>query len=178
MASCDEVFLRSSEVSAYVDNVLNESVNDSGDVDDDTVNINDNNDEISDNNEQSGTSDDDDDNDNKPNLQTWTWTNDTNTVRQINFHVQRKKKEKLKKGEITFRSSNNTLCLKWKDRTDVTMLSTYHKRPDFQEVTSQQESTKQNPVVSLKPKCCCRLQQVYVWGRQAGPKTFPLSSNA
>ncbi|KAG8289603.1 hypothetical protein J6590_101144, partial [Homalodisca vitripennis] len=31
------------------------------------------------------------------------------------------------------------------------MLSTYHERPDFQEVTSQRESRKQNPVVSLKP---------------------------
>ncbi|XP_046666253.1 putative uncharacterized protein DDB_G0287265 [Homalodisca vitripennis] len=85
MASRDEVFLRSSELSAYVDNVLNESDSDSGDLDGETVNINDDNDEISDNDGRSDSSDDDDDNDNRPNLQTWTWTNDTNTVRQINF---------------------------------------------------------------------------------------------
>ncbi|KAG8257358.1 hypothetical protein J6590_052227 [Homalodisca vitripennis] len=85
MASRDEVFLRSSELSAYVDNVLNESDSDSGDLDGETVNINDDNDEISDNDGRSDSSDDDDDNDNRPNLHTWTWTNDTNTVRQINF---------------------------------------------------------------------------------------------
>ncbi|KAG8334900.1 hypothetical protein J6590_080438 [Homalodisca vitripennis] len=44
------------------------------------------------------------------------------------------KRQKLKKGERTFSSTQNMLCFKWKDRKDVTILSTIHERPDFVDV--------------------------------------------
>lgn len=61
------------------------------------------------------------------------------------------KTQKLKKGELTFRSTQNMLCLKWKDRKDVAMLSTIHEQPDFVEVVSQRERSKPNPKSILKP---------------------------
>lgn len=67
-----------------------------------------------------------------PELFGWLYDKTTNAVGT----VRRNRKnmpcmmEKLKKGELTFRSCDNFLVLRWCDRRDVWMLSTYHT-PDM-----------------------------------------------
>ncbi|KAG8329040.1 PiggyBac transposable element-derived 4 [Homalodisca vitripennis] len=61
------------------------------------------------------------------------------------------KRQKLKKGELTFSSTQNMLCFKRKDRKDVTVLSTIHERPDLVDVVSQRERSRPNPKSTLKP---------------------------
>uniref|UniRef100_A0A1B6FUY6 PiggyBac transposable element-derived protein domain-containing protein n=1 Tax=Cuerna arida TaxID=1464854 RepID=A0A1B6FUY6_9HEMI len=55
--------------------------------------------------------------------------------------------QKLSKGELTFMSCNNVLCLKWQDRKTVSMLSTVHSTPDYVEVTSQRGKKRLKPIV-------------------------------
>lgn len=76
-------------------------------------------------------------------------TNAVGTVRK-----NRKKKvppmsEKLKKGEIQFRSSGTLLALKWMDNKEVWMLSTVHG-PQMVETDKKEHTTGQK---KIKPAC-------------------------
>ncbi|KAJ8953501.1 hypothetical protein NQ318_023623 [Aromia moschata] len=53
-------------------------------------------------------------------------TNSCGTVRANRRHMPNLS-EKLKKGDISWRSCNNLLVFKWKDRRDVTMITTMHE---------------------------------------------------
>ncbi|XP_063974309.1 LOW QUALITY PROTEIN: piggyBac transposable element-derived protein 4-like [Diachasmimorpha longicaudata] len=56
---------------------------------------------------------------------------------------------KLKKGEVDFRTSSNLLALKWRDKRDVFMLSTFHTRELI--CTGKRNYTTQELI--RKPKC-------------------------
>ncbi|XP_017795072.1 PREDICTED: piggyBac transposable element-derived protein 4-like [Habropoda laboriosa] len=75
-------------------------------------------------------------------------TNVIGTVRKNRKNMpQDLQKHILKKGEFMWRSCNNLIALRWKDKRDVYMLSTKHKTIEMVE-----ESNKQLQKV-MKPKC-------------------------
>jgi len=53
----------------------------------------------------------------------------------------------LKKGECLWRSCNNLLALRWKDKRDVYMISTKHKSVEMVEYIDKQFKK------TMKPKC-------------------------
>lgn len=75
-------------------------------------------------------------------------TNSCGTVR-INRQHMPPLNEKLKKGEVTWRSSDKFLVLKWKDRRDVTMITTMHENKI---ITLDKIDTSTNENVK-KPLC-------------------------
>nr|XP_046473271.1 piggyBac transposable element-derived protein 4-like [Neodiprion pinetum] len=56
---------------------------------------------------------------------------------------------KLEKGEVDFRTSSNLLALKWRDKTDVLMLSTFHTS----EFISTGKRNYRTQEIVYKPKC-------------------------
>ena len=53
----------------------------------------------------------------------------------------------MKKGESVYRSSNNLLVMRWKDKRDVYILSTKHENAEMVEYTDKQKNK------IMKPKC-------------------------
>ncbi|KAL2731776.1 LOW QUALITY PROTEIN: piggyBac transposable element-derived protein 4-like [Vespula squamosa] len=56
---------------------------------------------------------------------------------------------KLEKGEVDFRTSNNLLALKWRDKSDILMLSTFHTS----EFVSTGKKNYRTQKIICKPKC-------------------------
>lgn len=75
-------------------------------------------------------------------------TNSCGTVRQNRKHMPEFKK-KLKRGEIDWKSSANLLALKWKDRRDVVMLTTFHEN----EVITLEKIDRVTQELQKKPLC-------------------------
>ncbi|XP_046398242.1 piggyBac transposable element-derived protein 4-like [Ischnura elegans] len=75
-------------------------------------------------------------------------TNACGTVRRSRRDMPRME-EKLKKGELRFRSSEKLLALKWCDKREVWMLSTCHSAG----VIETTKKDRQTGVVTKKPEC-------------------------
>lgn len=75
-------------------------------------------------------------------------TNACGTVRKkrVNMPIRQ---EKLEKDEISFRSSENLLCIKWQDRREVWMLTTLH----YADIVNTQKIHYRTKSPIKKPTC-------------------------
>jgi hypothetical protein len=66
---------------------------------------------------------------------------------------------KLKKGEFAIWSSNNILCIKWKDNKDVQFLSSKHETADIIPTGKLRRKRGQQPREEIhKPRLCLEYQ--------------------